>query len=264
MSIRYISVASGSSGNCHYIEKSKTKILVDAGLSGKKIAEHLKEHCVEVDTLQGIIVTHEHIDHIKGAGIISRRFDVPIYATEKTWDSMEKSLGKIKPENKRVFTPYEKFSIGDIEINPFSTSHDAVDSCGFSLSDGKNKLSIATDLGYVTEEVIQYLSNSELVVLESNHDVEMLKVGSYPYYLKQRVLSDVGHLSNVAAGDIATRLVKLGTKAILLAHLSQENNLPILAYQTVASIMEQDGIYANKDVDLLVLERNHVSDNFIL
>ena len=264
MSIRYISVASGSSGNCHYIEKSNTKILVDAGLSGKKIESQLKEHCVEIDTLQGIMITHEHSDHIKGAGIISRRYDVPIFATEKTWYSMENSLGKIKPENRRVFKPYEIFSIEDIEITPFSTSHDAVDSCGFSLSDGKNKLSIATDLGYVTKEVLSYLSSSQLVILESNHDVQMLKMGSYPYYLKQRVLSDVGHLSNDVAGDIASQLVKLGTKAILLAHLSQENNMPVLAYQTVASIMQEQGIYANKDVDLMVLERSRVSDIFIL
>ena len=264
MSIRYISVASGSSGNCHYIEKSKTKILVDAGLSGKKIEEHLRQHHVDLATLGGIMVTHEHSDHIKGVGIISRRYDVPVFATLKTWESMENCLGKIKPENKRVFTPYESFSIGDIEINPFSTSHDAVDSCGFAISDGKNKLSIATDLGCVTDKVMEYISHSELVILESNHDEQMLKMGSYPYYLKQRVLSEFGHLSNADAGDVAAKLAKLGTKAVLLAHLSQENNMPVLAYQTVASIMEEQGVYANKDMDLMVLERSRVSDIFII
>ncbi len=264
MSIRYISVASGSSGNCHYIEKCKTKILVDAGLSGKKIEEDLRKHSVDLSLLSGVVVTHEHTDHIKGVGIISRRYNVPVFATEKTWTSMESCLGKIKSENKRLFTPYKKFSIGDIEVSPFSTCHDAVDSCGFAISDGKNKLSIATDLGCVTDKVMGYISHSDLVVLEANHDEQMLKMGSYPYYLKRRILSDVGHLSNIESGNVAAKLAKMGTKSILLAHLSKENNIPILAYQTVSGIMKENGICVNRDTDLMVLERSRVSDIFII
>lgn len=264
MSIRYISVASGSSGNCHYIEKNGTKILIDAGISGKRIENALKEHNADLIDLSAVMITHEHTDHIKSVGVISRRYDVPVYATEKTWAKMGDCLGKIKEEHKRVFVPYQDIEINDLLVRGFSTSHDAVDSCGFTLTDGNARMAIATDLGCITKSVQDSITGCELVVLESNHDIEMLKVGSYPYYLKKRVLSEYGHLSNVAAGDIAASLVESGTKAVLLAHLSQENNMPIIAYQTVAQSLKERSIDPEKDLKLMVLSRNFVSEIFIV
>ena len=264
MNMRYISVASGSSGNCHYIEKGNTKVLIDAGISGKKIENGLKEHMIDLAGLNGILVTHEHTDHIKSIGVISRRYDVPIYGTEKTWDSMENSIGKIKEHNKRVFLSSEDIFIGDICVKSFPTSHDAVDPSGFTFRDSKGKISIATDLGYITDEARAALIGSDIVVLESNHDIEMLKMGSYPYYLKKRVLSEYGHLSNVDAGNLAKDLIKTGTKSILLAHLSRENNMPMIARQTVSSILESEGICSKKDLNLTVLSREFVSDIYTL
>lgn len=264
MTMKYISVASGSSGNCHYIEKGSTKILVDAGISGKKIENGLKEHMIDLHGLSGIMVTHEHTDHIKSIGVLSRRYDVPIYGTEKTWNAMENSIGKIKEHNKRVFLSGEDIFIGDIHVKSFPTSHDAVDPSGFSFSDTKGKISIATDLGCFTQDTKNALKDSDILVLESNHDIEMLKMGSYPYYLKKRVLSSYGHLSNVDAGNLAKDLVKSGTKSVLLAHLSRENNMPMIAYQTVSSILQEDGICSKNDLNLMVLSREFVSDIYTL
>lgn len=257
--MKYISVASGSSGNCHYIQKNNTKILVDAGLSGKAVQAGLSYNGVDLAGVNAIFITHEHIDHIKGVGILSRRYDIPVYANLATWQAMGASLGKIREENKRFFSVAEDIVVGDLSIKPFSTSHDAADPCGFVFEDGNRRLAIATDLGYVTSEVEQAVLGCEMVVLEANHDVEMLKMGSYPYHLKRRVLSELGHLSNEGAGELGIKLVTSGTKALFLAHLSGENNIPLLAYETVASLLEEKGIQPNTDLRLSVLERGRPS-----
>lgn len=259
-SMKYLSLASGSSGNCHYIEKHGTKILVDVGLSGKAAEQGLSFHGLDLSKVQAIFITHEHADHIKGAGIVSRRYDIPIYATKGTWQAIGDSLGKIKEKNCRIFEKNTAADFGDLRLFPFETSHDAKDPCGFLFTDGQQKLAIATDLGCVTSRVEHAVLSSDLVVLEANHDVEMLKMGSYPYHLKRRVLSDCGHLSNETAGEFAVDLVCSGTKAILLAHLSGENNHPLLAYETVASRMKISLIRVQKDIRLSVLERGRPSN----
>lgn len=258
--MKYLSVASGSSGNCHYIEKKTTKILIDVGISGKAADTALRSRNIELSNVDAILITHEHLDHIKGIGVVSRRYDIPVYATPKTWEAIGSSMGKLKEKNYLFFEKNRPLTIGDLQLKPFATSHDAVDSCGFVIEDGITKIAVATDLGCVTPVVESALSSCDLVVLEANHDIEMLKMGNYPYHLKRRVLSERGHLSNDASAELATKLVTQGTKSILLAHLSGENNLPILAYETVASWMQQYKIRPDRDVTLAVLSRNQPTE----
>ncbi len=259
MDFRYLSVSSGSSGNCHYVAYKDTQVLVDAGLSGKKIEENLNILKINLKNTGGILISHEHSDHIKGAGILSRRYNIPIYANENTWNAMESKLGKIEERNKKIFTNNCPFSIKDIEIKPFSIHHDAVDPVAFTFYNGKNKISIATDLGHICDKIRENIYHSKLVVLESNHDVEMLKMGSYPYYLKRRVLSHKGHLSNEEAGKFCVELVKKGTEKILLAHLSKENNFPELAFETVKGILREKNMNIGENVELTVLKREEIS-----
>ncbi len=263
--LKYCSIGSGSSGNCHYVGYKDTNILVDAGLSGKRITTGLKDIEVDIDKVKGIFITHEHSDHIKGAGIISRKFDIPIFANIKTWRSMKDKIGDIKDINMKVFENDKTYSLGDIIIRPFSIPHDSEDAVGYNFYAGTNdKLSIATDIGQITENIRKHLYKSKLVVLESNYDPNMLMMGSYPYSLKRRVMSEEGHLSNEDAGKFCVELVKEGTERILLAHLSKENNFPELAYETSKGILAQNNIIVGQDLKLDVLSRNEVSDVYKL
>lgn len=258
--MKFCSLYSGSSGNSLFVSKHKTKLLVDAGLSGVKIQKALKEIEEDPKELKGILVTHEHSDHIHGIGVLSRRFNLPIYANEETWDSMLSGLGKIASENIRTFSFKKDFLIEDLKLKAFKTSHDAAASVGFCIDDGKKRLGIATDSGIVTEEMMKALKGCDLVVLESNHDPSMLEAGRYPFYLKQRIKGDFGHLSNEIAGNVAADLVKSGTEHLILAHLSEENNYPLLAYETTARILVSEGITVKKDTTLTVAKRSGVSD----
>ncbi len=230
--MKYCSIASGSSGNCHYVGYKDTNILIDAGLSGKKITQGLDEIEVDASKLNGIFVTHEHSDHIKGLGILSRKYDLPIFINYKTWKALEGKIGKVKEENIKIFENNKKYALGDLEIKPFSITHDAVDPVGFKLENGKKSLAIATDIGHISDKIKDNLLQSDLIVLESNYDKEMLLMGSYTYALKKRVMSDIGHLSNEDAAKFAVELIKNGTENLLLAHLSRENNFPALAFET--------------------------------
>ena len=253
--MQYISVSSGSSGNCHFISDGSTKILIDAGLSGKKIEKNLLEHSQELKDIQGIFVTHEHLDHIKGVGILSRRYDIPVYATEGTWRGMEEGLGNIVEKNKKIIEIGDSVEVGTIQLDAYSVLHDALEPCGFTITDGRKKISIATDLGYV--------QGSELVVLESNYDDELLRYSGYPYALKSRLRSNQGHLSNEDAGKLSVFLVQSGITRIALAHLSKENNHPMLAQQVVSEMMKEQ-LITEKDVELSVLLRDCVSEQYIL
>ncbi|MBI4858444.1 MAG: MBL fold metallo-hydrolase [Acetobacterium woodii] len=262
--MKFCSLYSGSSGNSLFVSNNSTKILIDAGLSGKRIQSSLDAIAENPNEIGGIMVTHEHSDHIHGVGVLSRRFDLPVYANEKTWEAMMKDLGKIAEHNIKVFDFEKPFDIMDLQIEAFKTSHDAADSAGFVISDGKKRVGIATDSGIITAEMRKALCGCDLVVLESNHDVSMLEAGSYPFYLKQRIKSDFGHLSNETAGDLALALVKEGTRQLVLAHLSQENNYPLLAYETTARILTQAGIALEEDVTLCVAKRSCASETINL
>ncbi|OUQ56631.1 MBL fold metallo-hydrolase [Tyzzerella sp. An114] len=242
MAVRFCPIASGSSGNCIYAGTESTNILFDAGLSGKRIKEGLDILNVDGTNIDALFITHEHSDHIKGAGIISRRFDIPIYATEGTWEAMENTIGNIGRRNKKFIYSGEPCVINDMCIMPFDIPHDAAEPVGYSIFAKDFKMTIATDLGHVTDTVKENIQGSDVLLLESNHDVDMLKCGSYPWALKQRILGDKGHISNETAGKLISEIMDGKLKHIYLGHLSDENNEPHLAYETVKSILNENDI----------------------
>ena len=253
----FLSLVSGSSGNASIIKNNDTTILVDCGLSGKKLMMMLDELDIRPDEIDALLITHEHIDHTMGAGVVSRRFNIPIYATKKTHEAMD--VGKIRDESVKIIQNNMDFEIGTIGISPFSLSHDAKDPVGYSFfSDGK-KYSLATDMGIMSDDILNKISGSDYLMLEANHDVDMLRFGEYPYPLKQRILSDVGHLSNVAAAQTAVRLVQCGTEQIMLGHLSDKNNLPEIAMMETYNLLNDNGISVGKDVTLQVAERYDIT-----
>lgn len=259
MAFKFCSLSSGSSGNCQYIETDNIRILIDAGLSGKRIENLLKDIEVEANTIDCILITHEHTDHIKGAGILSRRYDIPIWANEKTWISMEGPIGEVKEKNIKVFDTEKDFQLKDLNIYPFRISHDAVEPVGFCLERNNTKISIITDTGWVSNAVRSKIKDSSLYLMESNHDVEMLKVGRYPWNLKKRIMGAEGHLSNEQSGEVISDIISGNGEVVLLGHLSEENNFPLLAYETVKNIIEDVGIDVHKDITLDLTHREKVT-----
>ena len=253
--MKFCSLYSGSSGNCLYLEDGHTKLLIDAGVSGKKIEENLKKINFNPDELTALLLSHDHIDHTKGAGVLSRRYDIPVYANDGTWQIASKCLGKIAPKNKIIFTSNEELIIDGLSVMPFSISHDAGEPVGFAITNGKNKISIMTDTGETNDKMMMHLEDSDLAIIESNHDEEMLKVGPYPYSLKRRILSGKGHLSNDTAAKTILELVQKGLRRVLLAHLSEENNFPELAYETTCSLLVGNNVKIQEDVSLEVAPR---------
>ncbi|MFZ7132886.1 MAG: MBL fold metallo-hydrolase [Eubacteriales bacterium] len=253
--MKFCSLYSGSSGNCLYIEDEDTKIIIDAGLSGKKIESALKSIDISPLDIDALLVSHDHIDHTKGLGVLSRRYNIPIYANGGTWQAVRSSLGKLVEENIQVFNTHKIVNIGNLNIKPFPVVHDACEPVGFNIYNHNKKVSIITDTGMITEEILLHIKNSDLVLIESNHDIELLKVGRYPYYLKKRILSNYGHLSNEDAAKTILQLVKQGLRKVVLAHLSEENNFPELAYETTTSLLRENGIIIDKDVYVEVASR---------
>lgn len=260
----FCSLFSGSSGNCLYVGTQKTNILIDAGLSGKKIISSLNEIGISPKSINALLITHEHIDHVRGAGVLSRMFNIPVYANNNTWGAMENLIGRVNDDNIKVIDGDEPFAINDIEIKSFKTPHDAADPVGYCLFNGGKKISIATDIGHVSDIVFSNIKDSDLIMLESNHDVEMLKFGPYPYILKRRILSDIGHLSNSDAGNAIVKLIGNKYMNIILGHLSEQNNFPELAYQTVLSILAENCINVGEDVKIDLANRSSVSNFFEL
>ena len=254
MELRFCPLFSGSSGNALYVGSGETHLLIDAGMSGAKIVKELEKAGLTPGELSGILITHEHVDHIAGAGVLSRKYGLPIYANAATWEAMRPKLGNIAPVNVRVFESGENFYIGHLDIMPFRTPHDAVESVGYSVCAGQCKLTIATDLGAIKDGWLHQAEHSDILLLESNHDVNMLKSGRYPYELKRRILGKFGHLSNDDAGRAAVELVRRGVRTLILGHLSGENNFPELAYRSVACALEEAGI-SSGDVRLCVASR---------
>ena len=262
--IKFCSLYSGSSGNCIFIGTDRVKILIDAGVSGSRIVDALRGIGEDPEDLSAIFVTHEHSDHIAGAGILSRRYHLPVYATEKTWLAMEKPLGKISPENRVSLTPNSELTIGDICLHAFPIPHDAADPVAYSFTVGEKRLAVATDMGHVTETVRENIKDCDLILLESNHDVDMLKFGPYPAYLKRRILSDHGHLSNLAAADLLTELALSGTKQFFLGHLSQQNNTPACAFETAERMLKERDLKVGQDIALSVAYRDRYSRVVVL
>lgn len=243
--MRICSIASGSSGNCVYIGDKNTNILIDAGISRKRIAEGLMAIGVKPQELDGIFITHEHIDHIQGVNMMVKMFDIPIYATGATLDFIRSKDKKGIISMNHLYEVHhdERIKLKNMEITPFSISHDAADPVGYTVSASGYKTGVATDLGMYDDYVAGHLEESDMLVLEANHDISMLEAGKYPYSLKCRILGSKGHLSNEDSGRLLCRILGKRLKYVFLAHLSKENNYPELAYQAVkCQIWEELGI----------------------
>lgn len=236
--MKFCSLASGSTGNCYYIGHEQGGVLIDAGISAKAIGQALDQALqVEPSSLAGILVTHEHVDHIKSVGTMARRYHLPIYASAGTWQGMAGKIGLIAPELQKVLPAEGKLNLGEMAISWFEISHDSEQPVSFLLEHQEKKIGIATDTGVLNDGIIDKLYNSDLIIMEANHDEEMVRNGRYPYFLKQRILSDQGHLSNKACAAGLQRMIGGKTNHVVLAHLSQENNYPNLAHQTVKEIL---------------------------
>lgn len=229
----FCSLYSGSSGNSLFVESENTKLLVDAGISSKKIEEALANLEIDPTSIDGILITHEHSDHVQGLGTFAKKFNLPVFVNEKTLDAMPKQKEKISEKNIKLFNINEKFEIGDLKVKPFSIPHDAANPCGFNIFKDDKKISIATDIGHMTNGILKNLEDSIFIMLESNYDPEVLKYSKYPYQLKTRIAGPDGHLSNELAGKTISHLLNSGLKQAVLGHLSKQSNFPELAYKTV-------------------------------
>lgn len=258
--MRLCSIASGSSGNCIYVGTDTTHLLVDVGISGKRTEAGLNELGLTMRDMDGILITHEHADHVAGLGVLARRYGTPIYATEGTIRAIcaTRSVGAIPQE---LFCPVradEKVIIKDVVCNPMRISHDAAEPVAYRLSHGRKHIGIVTDLGTYNEYTIESLRGMDALLLEANHDIHMLQVGPYPYPLKQRILGDRGHLSNERAGQLLSSLLHDKLQAVMLGHLSKENNIPELAYEAVRVEVTMDQ-GKNLDFPMYVASRSEVS-----
>ena len=261
--MRFSPLYSGSSGNSSVVSAGGTNILVDAGMTGKAIETALSAVGMTPRELSAIVVTHEHIDHIRGVGILSRRYGIPVYANEGTWKAMAEQVGGLSLGSVRTFITGQDFYIGDVNITPFATSHDAAEPVGYAFFNKGANLIYMTETGCVSERLREIASGADLLFIESNHDVGMLKNGPYPYQLKKRILSDKGHLSNDACGSLLVKLYSCGVRRAILAHLSRENNTEQLALATVGSALAADGV-DKKDYFLTVAHRDRVTGIFEL
>lgn len=243
-----LSLRSGSRGNASLVSGGNTKLLVDCGVSGKSVTSALADVDVYPEDISAIAVTHEHIDHIAGIGVMMRRYHIPVWANAATWAAMESQVGKIDKSLVNIFDNDSSFEIGEIGVKPFSIPHDAADPVGYSFMCGDEKVAVATDIGELKKDLFEAIRGSKTVLLESNHDVNMLEIGKYPPQLKRRIRGKLGHLSNDDAGRAAEFLVRLGTERIILGHLSEENNYPELARQTVICVLDDAGIKCGRDV----------------
>jgi len=255
--IRICPLSSGSSGNSVLVKSGSANILIDCGLTGKAVERELLKVGQSPCELDAIIVTHEHIDHISGVGIMCRRYAIPVFATLGTWTGMINSIGKIDEALIRYIAAEVPFKIKDCTVTPFSTSHDARESIGLVFSDGIKSGAVVTDLGTVSKHIYDLLAPCSTLMIEANHDEAMLVNGSYPQSLKQRILSDCGHLSNRVCGALCARLVREGcVRRIMLGHLSSDNNTPSLARMCVLQSIERVGFKVGEDVELYVAKRD--------
>lgn len=248
-------LASSSSGNSILVSDGRTHILVDAGISCSRIRKSLAGLGLRPNQLSGLLITHEHHDHISGLEVFARDQSFPVCATAATGGWLCSHIPFLESRF-HALEPGRAFSLGTIRIRAFRTSHDAADSVGYRFSSGNTVAAVATDLGDVTQEVLDGVLGAQILIVEANHDLEMLQDGSYPVALKRRILGENGHLSNDAGAELACQAARAGARIIALAHLSAENNTPELAFQTVAHALERSGFIVGQDVQLSVAPRS--------
>ncbi|GGE05836.1 metallo-hydrolase [Marinithermofilum abyssi] len=248
--MKFSVLASGSTGNAIYVETDRFRVLIDAGLSGKRLEKLLRSIGADPASLDAILVTHEHIDHVKGLGVFARRYRLPIHLNEATWRSLPSSVGKLEEDQCHLFDTGSALELGDLTIESFPISHDAAEPVGFCLHHGRETLGLVTDTGYVNRRIVDKVAGADALIFEANHDVEMLRMGAYPWNVKRRILSDVGHLSNEDAAEALLDILQGVGENVYLAHLSQDNNLTELAHLTVKDILQENGLRVGKDIRL--------------
>lgn len=260
--MRLVSIASGSSGNCTYVGTDRAHLLIDAGISCKRIDCGLKELDIKSGELDGIFITHEHSDHIQGLRVMSKKFAVPIYGTPETLDAIREKdkKGEIDSGLFCDIYPDQEVKLKDITVRPFSTSHDAANPVAYRIDSETHSVAVVTDLGVYDQGIVEHLQELDALILEANHDIRMLEIGTYPYYLKRRILGRYGHLSNESAGKLLNELLHDNMKHIMLGHLSKENNYEALAYETVCcEVNLGENEYHSSDFPISVAKRDMVS-----
>lgn len=263
MAFQFYSFASGSSGNCYLARSENTTILIDVGITGKRIFEGLSLLNLKAEEVDAILVTHEHMDHVRSLKMLSKKaVNARVCGSAGT---LEEVMDKIDGDRARAVGAAERFQIGDITVVPFRLSHDAAEPFGYSLIHQGRQLTIVTDTGYISEEIFLHIEKADLLVLEANHEVNILKMGAYPYYLKRRILGDEGHLSNEAAGQCLCEMLRARKEKgcakipqVVLAHLSKENNTPGQAYLTIRNILFEEDFYIDKDLMLDIAKRDEI------
>ena len=263
--MRFASIASGSSGNCLYVGTGLTHLLIDLGVSCRKIETGLSGLGIKPEEICGILITHEHSDHVQGLGTFTKKYRIPVYSTIETFAAIKRSpFGKTLPVELMMNIEGDaSFSIGDIGVDVTEISHDAAHPVAYRLTDGDSTIAMATDLGLYDEKIIRHLKEADVIYLESNYDPEMLMVGTYPYYLKQRIDGERGHLSNDLSAELASKVLHEKLKKIVLAHLSKENNYPELALLTHSNSLKENWKFKEKLPELLVAKRDDPSLDFI-
>ncbi|HBP25241.1 MAG TPA: ribonuclease Z [Oribacterium sp.] len=261
--MRFTSIASGSSGNSSYIGTDHTHVLVDAGVTMKAINQGLHALDLDLSDVQAIFLTHEHIDHIRAIGTISRKYQIPVYGTLGTLQEvmLNRTLGDFSTELLQPILPDAVTTVGDLQVTPFSIDHDAADPVGYRIEAEGKRVAVATDLGHYDDYIVSHLEDLDAMVVEANHDVRMLSTGPYPMTLKRRILSDHGHLSNESSGHLIDRILNSRVKHVFLGHLSKENNLPELALKTVQQeINASESEFHAVDFDITVAKRDGISE----
>ena len=257
--MRFESFASGSSGNCIYIGSDTTHLLMDVGISCRRTVQALNDIGLDLPDIDGIFITHEHSDHIAGLAMIAKKTRMPIYATRGTIERLAAmpQLSHIDPERFIPVRADEKVTAGDLTVDPMRISHDAAEPVGYRVMYGRKKACVCTDLGCYNDYTAACLKDADVLLIEANHDVNMLQVGRYPWPLKQRILGDKGHLSNISSGQLLSRVLNDHMQAVFLGHLSQENNLPELAFETVrVELMGSQDIYRPEELPIRVAGRH--------
>ncbi|MDR1403109.1 MAG: MBL fold metallo-hydrolase [Tannerellaceae bacterium] len=262
MKLSFLSLASGSSGNCYYLGTAEYGILIDAGIGVRTIKKALKDKNIDFNKIIAVLVTHDHADHIKTVGCLGEKYNIPIYTTKAVHYGITKSryVEEILETSRRVIEKETAFQIRDFSITAFEVPHDSTDNVGYHITFENHKFTFATDVGHITETVSKYMCLANHLIIEANYDEEMLKSGAYPHFLKERVSSPTGHLSNNEAAEFLAAHYHTGLKNIWLCHLSRDNNHPELAYKTVDIRLFKEGIRVGKDVALTTLKRSTPSD----
>lgn len=252
---------SGSSGNCTLIGAETGLFMVDAGKSSRSVAAALSLAGEKPEDIAAIFITHEHADHIAGVGVLCRRYGIPVYANAPTWQAMEPLIGEVPPKCVRVFESGRDFFIGGVSVLPFCTPHDSAESVGYSFLSGGKKITVMTDIGHMDSRLISCAAGSDILLIEANHDEELVSSCSYPYPVKRRILSDTGHLSNACCGRALCELYSSGVRRAILGHLSRDNNFESLALETVRSELLREDI-PESEFALAVAHRDRITGRF--